>query len=445
MPSPELTTIRSTRNFSRNESVLLADKVEKTGAKAQPMKSLFRVSLGALQRGSLKEVDAFYRELETFSNGERKTSPHIYWLGDSHTAADFMTHRVRRRLARILGDGGPGFVRVGSDHYRHEQVQFWRSGQWAIEPAQPARRSRVFDGVFGYSGLRLIPKRGAEASVRWGDKDVRKSEPRWVTLQVRLQEQASLDVYFGQQRFQLNRQLLASLTNDIGLPKDNAPEPLLQQNSGIAKISSVRQVGPISWVRFALVHAARMRLHYGKGRPEVFGAFLEYMQAGAVLDTAGINGSRIATILAWEETQHIAQIRARKPDLVVLSYGTNEVFDQTPLSRYPGQYERVLARFRKAIPKLPCWLIGPTDAAKANGESRARVEAITQMQRKVAKNLHCAFSSPAELMGGSGSFKRWMQSSPRLASRDKVHLTIAGYHKLGDLLADQVLPPQDRP
>ncbi len=331
-------------------------------------------------------------------------------------------------------------ISVPKERLQSEAFQFHRVGQWLREPKQPARRSRILDGVFGYTGIRFVPKRSAEASVRWVGEGARSSEPREVTLQVRLAAEAKLLVSFGSQTFELTPDWLKHATHRADLNLEKAPEGFKSKNQSNVKVLSVDQVGPTTWVRFGLERATRMRLKRVKGLIEVFGAIWEYQKPGAVLDTAGINGARVATPLAWEESQHIAQVKKRQPDLIVLSYGTNEVFDQTPLRRYPEQYERLLKRLRIAAPDASCWKNGPTDAAEPNGTSKPRVLSITALQRKLAERFHCGFSSPAELMGGEGAFQRWMMSRPRLASGDRVHLTVAGYHKLGDLLADELLP-----
>ena len=42
-------------------------------------------------------------------------------------------------------------------------------------------------------------------------------------------------------------------------------------------------------------------------------------------------------------------------------------------------------------------------------------------------------------MGGEGSFARWAKEKPPLAGLDRVHLTPAGYAKLGEAFARALL------
>jgi hypothetical protein len=64
---------------------------------------------------------------------------------------------------------------------------------------------------------------------------------------------------------------------------------------------------------------------------------------------------------------------------------------------------------------------------------------VNEQQLLAAKNQGCAFTSAYELMGGEGSFSRWMLAKPPLARGDHIHLTIAGYQQLGQLFANQLL------
>lgn len=60
------------------------------------------------------------------------------------------------------------------------------------------------------------------------------------------------------------------------------------------------------------------------GRPQLFGVVVEGDKPGLVLDTVGLNGARLATFLAWEPDAWSAELARRKPELVVIAFGTNE-------------------------------------------------------------------------------------------------------------------------
>ncbi len=120
---------------------------------------------GPLDLTSTPGLGRFFRDLEELERGRRRAAVRIFWLGDSHTAADYLTGALRARLEKRFGVGGPGFVRVGLKPYRHTQVRWACDGPWKIEPVPPPRRTPFDDGVFGLGGLRAMPEGGpAQAS-----------------------------------------------------------------------------------------------------------------------------------------------------------------------------------------------------------------------------------------------------------------------------------------
>lgn len=352
------------------------------------------------------ELEGFYLALDELRAKRRRTPVRILWMGDSHTAADFMTQPIREYLAEIAGDGGPGFVRLGLEGYRHGAARVTSFGTVGRAPILPAQRTRVLDGIFGYGGIRTRPQSASGVDVEM--RNTRKDQVTW-TLSYRLQDGAALDLRLGDHRERIR-----------GVP----------ERASVGGIESFSMKG--SGVdRFGIRHFS--------GDPEVFGVFCEYVEPGVVLDTSGIDGARTATALAWESTQFIQQLRLRDPQLLVLAYGTNEIFDKTSVSHYAEQTVELVTRAREANPEIPCWVLGPPDAAKKSGGSLSRVVPVTDAQREAAKSMGCAFTSIMEIMGGEGSFSRWMRERPALARGDHVHFTIAGYRKLGELLARRLV------
>ncbi len=359
-----------------------------------------------LPRRPLPRLESFYGALSRLVAGQRNEPVRVLWMGDSHTAADFMTHELRLALQNVVGAGGPGFIRLGMDGYRHGEVQFSTSGRWRKEPILPAQRTRVLDGIFGYGGIRTIPFINSSVVAKVKDKYARPM--RW-TLSYRLGDDSALRVGVGQDIYDLVQ-----------------GDELAEETPSGVSYRTFEGEG-----EFKVSHLA--------GKPEIFGAYVETLAPGIVLDTVGINGARAATALAWEAQQFSEAVRLRGIELLVLAYGTNEVFDRTDPARYGEHLTEIVKRVRAVESGVPCWIVAPPDAATDDGRSRTRVALVTEVQRQAAEDAGCAFSSAMELMGGEGSFARWMSMRPSLARSDHVHLTIAGYRQLGQLLAHELL------
>jgi lysophospholipase L1-like esterase len=130
---------------------------------------------------------------------------------------------------------------------------------------------------------------------------------------------------------------------------------------------------------------------------------------------------------------------ARRPDLAVIAYGTNEAFDGLRVSAYEEQLALLVGRIRRGAPDVDCLIVGPPDALEPSGASAPRVALIGAAYRRAAAELGCAFVSAQALMGGPGSYAEWMRAGPPLATGDRVHYTPKGYRRLGELLAGAAL------
>ena len=332
----------------------------------------------------------------------------VLWLGDSHTYADFLTHAVRTPLQRRFVNGGPGFLHLGIDRYRHGGIRASVHGKWRLEPESPSRSSRWGDGTFGLGGLRAVPvsrEASAEVSLLTGATAGAVDYEIWYRLPV--------------------------ASAGFSIRVDEAPAQAVD--------GTQHPAATVTRHRLAGEANGRLRLSRFHGKPELFGVVVESRKPGVVLDTLGINGARAATPLAWDEAEWVSLVAARKPELVVLAYGTNEVFAEAAPERYAQHYHALMGRVRRARAQVECVLLGPTDVPQEDDTTHPRVLEIDDVQRRVASVLGCGFVSLHEAMGGAGSFQRWAQRDPPWAARDRVHLTRQGYEHLGELIADRIL------
>ena len=333
----------------------------------------------------------------------RDSRVRVSWLGDSHTLADFMPGEVQKRLAQRFGWGGPGFLQGTSDAYSRSGARVEARGGWRRQPKSPARSTAQEDGVFGMTGMRFVAEPGSRLSVELGGK---------------LEPPLHWEVVFR----------LPNARDDFLI---EVSEKRVRAGESLRTADARTKIA-----RVALESStARLELKAQAGKPELFGVVVEHGKSGIVIDNLGINGARVATPLAWDERAFVEQIKERKPRLVILAYGTNDVVSELALPRMAEQYRALVARLRKAAPEADCLLLGPPDLAR-DGVTHPRVAAIDDAEGKLSAELGCGYFSLFRAMGGSGSMLGWMQETPPLGAADGVHLTPAGYARLGGALAD---------
>lgn len=364
--------------------------------------------------GDTSKMGRFFRDLAGLEAGTRREMVRIFWLGDSHTAADYLTGALRARLEKRFGVGGPGFVRVGLKPYRHAQVRWACDGPWKIEPVPPPRRTLFDDGVFGLGGMRALPD-GAPA-------------------------QAAFEVSPGSARGRLHWQLWFSLKEGASFRVTlGGVSQVITQESRVTELPGA---GFSSLVLDSAV-SDKFELLTLAGSPRFYGLTVEGSEPGVVLDAVGIDGARLATALAWSETSFEAALRARAPALVALAFGTNEAFDADKIEKYRAQYRDLLARVRLAAPATDCLIVGPPDAIAVGGGSEPRITELDALQSSVASELGCGFVSQLQIMGGAGGYSRWARQTPQLARGDRLHLSAKGYEVMANAIADQLFATYD--
>jgi lysophospholipase L1-like esterase len=383
--------------------------VAPTAAKALPAPSASAGEPAPAAAPASRDSLAFEHFGRALSGLEAKTRTdhvRVLWLGDSHTAADFLTGALRRKLSLRFGPGGPGFTRLGASPYRHEGVKLVREGRWRIEPEPPSSRSGEGDTAFGIAGLRAIP----------------------LDARARVEAEVDARVVKGSVRYELLFDLPRGASFKLAV---GATRRLVDGRTKVERV----QGSPIARLRLEGPASAALEISSVSGSPRFYGAFVEGSEPGLVLDTSGIDGARVATALAWNPEVLAAEVRARQPELFVVAYGTNEAFDNRRTEVIGTELATLVERLRRGAPTADCLVVGPPDAAAPDLSSLPRVVEIEDALGRAAARLGCGFFSLRAAMSGDGGFARWMRESPPLARGDRIHLTPAGYEQLGDALA----------
>lgn len=369
-------------------------------------------TMGTSPEGNpIPKLARFYTALARLAAKQRKDNVHIAWLGDSHTQADIWTEAVRAPLQQRFGVGGPGFVHVGwtTYGYRHAGIVLSVAGKWGVEPKTLVTGEKEDDGVFGLGGVRLMPRQGgSRATVR-----------------------ASTEALPGRSRWDLAYRFTEDGSSFRAAVVGGEPRGFKAEAGTLGKIQHAQfeTAGP----------GGELQVTEAVPGVQLFGAVVETSGApGVVLDTLGLNGARVRSALAYDETTWEAELARRHPDLVVLVYGTNESSDvKINKEVHARRVKQLVARARAAAPETDCLIFGPIDRGGERYEKA--VEDLNDAQRMAAAELGCAFWSGQVTMGGKGSMARWASESPPLAAGDHVHLQSRGYQRIGDALARDLM------
>ncbi len=393
-------------------SVVSPPKVEPDGHDPEPQKQTewaISSALGQSPEGNdLPHLPKLYTSLARLMTGERDDSVRITWLGDSHTQPDIWTHAVRKPLEQLAGVGGPGFVHVGWKKwgYQHAGVALRVKGRWRIQPPGLLSIEPYHDGVLGLGGVRLLPSAGASAGLQVDPKALP-----------------------GAGNWELALRALDKNARLIVRPEGAEPiEVKYDPNHLTIRHVHWKTQGP----------GGGFDVQAGGGRIELFGVVVEAQDPGVVFDVLGLNGARIVHALTWDEVSWKAALARRRPDLIVLAYGSNEAgIRNLSMDRHRKRMIRLLDRARAAAPNSECLIVGAMD--RGGAAMSEKIERMNEAQAAAAKDRGCAFWSAQKAMGGRNSMQAWMNKEPAWGASDKIHLKVRGYQQLGGMLARDIL------
>jgi len=400
----------------------------------------------AAPAGSMSFLDAPGTSLEALFTGLAATELREYadhadpagrvlWLffGDSHTAGDSLTSRLRVTLQNKFGDAGRGLVAAGKPptrYYYQRDVHYGTTGRW--KAAVGGHKGDV--EPFGIAGLRVFGQtKGAQL---------------WV--------ETCTDCQAGTRVAQF--EILYYAAPDHGLLRyrvdDNPWQQVRTRTTAIEPPHPARQVVPVTDGPHKLTLE-----HGGGGTLDLFGVVLERARPGVIVDSLGVVGRRLGSLRSWDWSVIGEQLASRDPRLVVLQYGTNEAddpdLDLEAMARY---FDETILRVRAAAPTSAILILGPPDmAAREGGKSCDKLKPdapvipecewhtphvlgeIISVQHAAALRNHVAFFDTFAAMGGAEHMHPWVVAEPKIAYKDHVHLTDLGYQWWADALSSAVL------
>jgi lysophospholipase L1-like esterase len=361
------------------------------------------------------------RALSAFHAALRRTQgahdqARIVFYGASHVASDLFTGALRQRLQLRFGESGTGFVLPAQPwrYYRNAGVHFEQTrGFVAFRIKERAPQA----GIYGLAGAALDARRNKPAIGAFTTRangGLHGYASRFELYYMKQPGGGHLSVSIDGQRSR--RVATASKRTEPGYEDLRAPD------------------GP---------HRVELRTA-GDGPVRVFGLALERDRPGVILDTLGIPGTRARDHLYWDDGFYREHLARRRPDLIVLSYGTNESGDDdVPVPQYEADLRRVVERAREVAQGASCLLIGPSDRPLRDDdgvfEPRPLTDQVIDVQRRVSFELGCGFFDLRRFMGGPMSMLRWVAAEPAFGTPDYVHFTLAGYERLAAVLYDALL------
>lgn len=375
---------------------------------------------------------------------ERPKGVAILQIGDSHTAADFMTGRLRELLQDDFGNGGPGYVIAGKPHVgvRSATLKIDMSPNWSYRAVQKSDHPSRF-WMAGFDSVTSTP--GA-----------------WMTFS------SERPIDYDIIEIEAMRQPHAG---SIDISIDGAVESRVSLDS--AEIEPV--VIRLEPMRQSPDRLSRVKLTtVGEGTVLISSVTIRNRQRGVTVSSVGFPGATIDVVNKIDPVLFAYGLRRLDPKIVILAFGTNEGFDDNlDLDGYAQRFRKAVARVRAAVPRAMIVVVGPADAARAprsctgstasspncraaseppatagtttpSSESCAAWQAppnlaqVRRVQKAIADSEHLLFWDWSSIMPDKCGAHRWVTAAQPLMAKDHVHFTREGYARAAEELARQL-------
>ncbi|MGZ9099024.1 MAG: GDSL-type esterase/lipase family protein [Brevundimonas sp.] len=368
-----------------------------------------------------KALEGVFEALAATGAGRRSRPVHILQIGDSHTAGDRITGKLRADLQARFGAAGRGVLPPGPPHdgYAPYQVRMVGAG-WAVERAALQPPSGTPSTRVGLTGLRATGEDGALLAF---DLD-----PGAEVAAVGVCGRA--------------RGVGAGLSLEAGGLGRGLDFNGISPNQEVCR--QLTLTGPASSVRLVALEPGAVvdSVILWGGRP------------GVMVSSLGVVGATLRDLASRDEAIVATELAMWRPSLIVLAFGTNEGFDDALDGRaYEDLLRGQVARMRRLAPAASLLILGAPDALR-NGVSggcsadglRAPPPALAlvrDVQRRVAADMGVAFWDWHGRMGGDCAADRLATLGEPHMRGDRVHFTSVGSDWIGGVLSADLMAAYD--
>lgn len=345
-----------------------------------------------------------YQKLDNIYNNANEKL-HVFHIGGSHIQADFYSNRLRHYLQNISDNakGQRGFIYP----YRMAKTN------------NPINYKVTFDGEWkGYRCSR-------NDSVAWGLSGVSakfKDSISNITIKAN-------HINYSENTYDFNK--LRVFYNNWSDDYD----VVISDESLVESQSINHEAHFIEFTLNKTVSELDFCVKKTTNSPDseflMMGLELMNNNPGIEYTTIGVNGASFAFYnrAAYFEQQLLLY----KPDLFIISIGTNDTYTlHFNAEQYKAYYEQLILSIQKANPDCAILLTVPNDSYYKKQFANPNTKIAAQVIYELADKYHMGVWDFYEIMGGYVSSQKWYTN--KLMPKDRIHFTRRGYDIKADLL-----------
>jgi lysophospholipase L1-like esterase len=329
-------------------------------------------------------LEPFYLKLLQLRNGLRDEVV-IYQIGDSHVQSGYFSGTARSALQKYFGNAGRGLI------FPNKLAKTNQPDDYQI--SSDTRFGRI-DKPRSMGGFTLANQGESE-------------------LRIKTNSFFKIDCTFDQ--------ALVYADRSANLAFDKQP--------GIKHLDRA-EIGDYSIHHLSYEEAANSAvIALPASLKELYGISLEREEAGLLYHSMGVNGAGFYNLA--DSREMFSQIALLKPDLLIVSLGTNDAQGTFRAEVMRKNLQSFMANLTLEHPDVPVLFTLPPDSRK-NGKANKDITAVGKIISDYARANNYAVWDLQEVMGGNSSVAKWRANS--MAAKDHLHFTPKGYMLQGHLL-----------
>jgi len=167
------------------------------------------------------------------------------------------------------------------------------------------------------------------------------------------------------------------------------------------------------------------------------GLILENGKPGILYHSIGVNGAKFIDYNKYR--LFFDQLAELKPDLLIISLGTNTAFDKADysVSDFENHMDEFLNNLKTRNIDVPMLVTTPPPALRSKKDQNPKVPEFGDNLIRRSKQLHYAVWDLYGFLGGYENSQRLI--SEGLWSEDRIHFSEKGYKQQGAALADAII------
>lgn len=351
-------------------------------------------------------VPLFSKMLAQRTSGGKKVN--IVHIGDSHIQGNLLTQEVRDRLQREFGDAGRGFI------FPYKLARSSNPKDYLVETncrwtGSNCQRDLSPETPFGVAGFKISTINSAgEMTFRMKDS---------VTAETKLFTKVTV----------FHRKNDGEFDIEVKDEVSNQEAQLFIEDDYAHSYYFDRPVGQVT--------IAAKKTSEKQKSLTIDGVCLENELSGVLYHSIGVNGAKFTDFARAK--YFAAQVADLNPDLVILSFGTNEGQGHTNKGYMRQTMSELIENISDHCPGVLFMLTTPADSYLRGKGFNPYLNEMSEVIKEFARENGYALWDLHNVGGGQNSAINWKSNG--LMSSDSVHYSKAGYAVQGKLLFQSII------